>query len=97
MGKGRFIIDCYNNEEHGWFHVLPIDNKEAVPLMSQYEIAKHKHSDIFHNIFPYNNSWWAVIEAENVLDAIVIFSDIYRNEVYKKAFNKFLTIEKEEE
>lgn len=86
--KGKFIIDCYNNSINGWFHILPINDPEAEPLISQYNIAKHKYAGAFHNIFPYNNSWWCVVEAENVLDAIVIFSNIYRKEVHNNAFLK---------
>ena len=85
---GKWICDLYNNGDAGWFHVVPLDSDEAAPLLSQYEFGKFRHGDEFKNIFPYNNSWWSIAEAENICDAIVIFSDIYRKEVFSKAFRK---------
>ena len=86
---GKFISDLYNNGEVGWFHVLPADDKEAIPYVSQYELGKWKYGDIgFKNIIPYNNSWWAIVEAETVTEAVVIFSEIYQKEVYAREFIK---------
>ena len=85
----KFICDLYNNGKDGWFHVLPAESDEATPYISQYEMAKWKYGDRgFKNIFPYNNSWWAIVDAETVTEAVVIFSDIYRKEVYYKEFMK---------
>ena len=57
------------------------NNPESVPQIAQYKLAKSRHGDIFKNIFPYNNSWWAIVDAEKVTDAVVIFFDIYRKEI----------------
>lgn len=83
---GKFVCELYNNGEDGWFHVLPVESIEATPLLSQHVMAQIRHGDTFKNIFPYNNSWWAIVKAETVTDAVVIFSDIYRKEVYSKEF-----------
>ena len=86
--KGKFIIECYNNEEKGWFEVRPVDSKDAIPLLEQLKLAKEKNTNMyknnFKNIFPYNNSWCTIVEAETVMDAIKIFFEIYRSEVYSK-------------
>lgn len=85
MSKGQFIIDCYNNGVNGWFHVLSVDDPDAKPLLEQYEIAKDRHfKDRYYNIFPFNNSWWCIVEAENVIKAIYMFLNIFKEEVGRK-------------
>ena len=78
---GRFVIDCYNNGTVGWLHILPVNDPEASEYIKAYNKAKDRTNHIFKEVFPYNNSWWCIVEAPNVMQAMQKFLEIYKAEV----------------
>lgn len=108
----KFIVDFYPVMPNQWIRIEPIvfgDGREcstAEPLLAQYEMGIDKGRMTKSGIVPYNNSWFAIIEAETARDALSIFweklekeslqMELDRQERYKKTLKKLKKYEEEE-
>ena len=84
----RYLIELYPVHPNEWFHVYGIDNilnntdkaiDEAYDRYNLYLFAVRRRCNkdyIENQIIHYNNSSWAIIEADSVKNAINKFWDL---------------------
>ena len=81
----KYLIDYYplgwlRCEDVSYFEKYGTQDEYMEGLLWQYDMAKHKRLSKNEIIFSYNNSWWAVIEAENPKKALDKFFEELRKE-----------------
>ena len=79
-----FVIEYHPNGKNGWFHAFSVNSDDAKPLLEQIEMFKEKRGQSYTtgDIVPYNNSWFGIIEAINVGNAIDKFFIKFHKELY---------------
>ena len=80
----RYLIELHPNHPDEWLHVYDIDdilnNGEARDYYNLYLFAVRRHyhkSYIENKIIYYNNSSWAIVEADSIRTAINKFWNLF--------------------
>ena len=77
----KFIVEYYPIIPSQWLRVEPLyldddkKNPEAEVLLTQYYLGIDKCKFEKSGVVSYNNSWFAIIEADTIRDATIIFWD----------------------